>query len=336
MALIDRIKYDAPADDVLVWKFPSEDIRLGAQLIVNESQEVLFVKGGAILDSFTAGTHTLSTGNIPLLRKLVNLPFGKKTPFSAEVWYVNLTVKRDLKWGTKGPIQVIDPIYNYPVSIRAFGRWGIRIKDARSFLVQIVGSQLGAEAAKVESYFTAHIVQCLSDQLARFFTEQSVSAFQANAKLNELAAFTITAIAPEFERFGIEIVNFDVERISIPEEEQAEFQKILGKRMEIEQISKANVGQAYTTMRTFDTLEKAAQNDGSSTGQFLGAGLGVGAGLGAGIPIGQQVGQAMNVQPNQDENDPSVKLQKLKQLLDGGMISQDDYDKKKAEILENF
>ncbi|MDB2576435.1 SPFH domain-containing protein [Planctomycetota bacterium] len=336
--MFDRIKYDSPGDDALVWKVPSEEIRLGAQLIVNESQEALFVKGGAILDSFTAGTHTLSTGNVPLLRRLVNLPFGGKTPFSAEVWYVNLTARRDLKWGTKAPIQVIDPVYNYPVSIRAFGRWGIRVKDARSFLAQVVGSQASAETSKVESYFTGHIVQRLSDQLTRFFTEQKVSAFQANAKLNELAAFTLGAISPEFDRFGIEVVNFDVERISIPDEDQARFQEILGKRMEIEQISGASVGQAYTTMRTFDTLEKAAENEGSGAGQFMGAGLGLGAGLGAGVPIGQQVGGAMNVQPQQPPaaDDPMAKLQKIKEMLDGGLISQDDFDKKKAEILESL
>lgn len=335
MATIDRIKYDSPSDDVLVWKFPSENLRLGAQLIVNESQEALFVKGGELLDTFTAGTHTLTTGNVPFLRKLINFPFGGKTPFTAEVWYVNLTTKRDLKWGTKGPIQVIDPVYNYPVSIRAFGRWGIRVKDARSFLQQIVGSQTGAESSKVESYFAGCIVQRLSDQLARFFIEQKVSAFQVSAKLNELAEFTASAISPEFERFGIEIVNFDVERISIPEEEQAKFQEILGKRMEIEQISGANVGQAYTTMRTFDTLEKAAENEGGSAGQLMGAGLGLGAGLGAGVPIGQQVGEAMNVQPQQSPapDSPMTKLHQLKQMLDSGLISQEDFDKKKAEIL---
>lgn len=79
MALIDRIKYNAPSDDAVVWKYDSEDIRLGAQLIVNESQEAIFFKGGKALDTFGPGTHTLSSGNIPLLGKLINLPFGGKT-----------------------------------------------------------------------------------------------------------------------------------------------------------------------------------------------------------------------------------------------------------------
>lgn len=346
MALIDRIKYDAPSDDALVWKYPGDQIRLGAQLIVNEAQEVVFVQGGKALDTFGAGTHTLSSDNLPLLSRLINLPFGGKTPFSTEVWYVNKTVKRDLKWGTKGPIQVIDPLYNYPVSVRAFGRWGMRVSDARSFIVQIVGTQstsapnaknyIGVE--RIEEYFVGEILQRLSDALAKYFVEKNTSVFQASARINELSAFIAGDISPEFLRFGIEIINFNVERVSIPEEEQKKFQEILGKRMEIEQISQARAGQAYTTMRTFDTLEKVAENEGGGAGQLMGAGLGLGAGFGAGVPIGQQIGGAMNVQPQPPAqgDDPVTKLQKLKQMLEGGLITQEEFDQKKKQVLDSI
>ena len=149
MALIDRIKHDAETDDLLVWKSPREDIRIGSQLIVNQSQEAVFVKGGQVLDLFGPGTHTLTTANIPLLRKLVNLPFGGQSPFTAEIWYINKTVKGGLKWGTKAPIPVIDPKYNFPVSVRAVGKWGLRIADSRSFVAQIVG--LAASRRFIES-----------------------------------------------------------------------------------------------------------------------------------------------------------------------------------------
>jgi membrane protease subunit (stomatin/prohibitin family) len=76
---------------------------MGAQLIVNESQEALFFKGGKALDVFGPGTHTLSSSNVPILQKLINLPFGGQTPFTAEVWFVNKTVKRNLKWEPKHP-----------------------------------------------------------------------------------------------------------------------------------------------------------------------------------------------------------------------------------------
>lgn len=339
MAIIDRIKFDSPSDDVLVWKFPSEELRLGSQLIVNQSQEALFVKGGKVLDLFGPGTHTLSTSNIPILGKLINLPFGGETPFTAEVWYVNKTVKRDLKWGTKAPIPVIEPKYNFPVNIRSFGQWGIRIQDSRSFLKQIVGSLAGADSTKVYEYFIGEIVQKLSGILAKSFVSGGVSIFEVNTKLDELSSLSMEAITPEFGRFGIEIINFNIERITIPDEEVKKFQEIMGKRMEIEQISQAQVGQAYVTMRTFDTLEKAAENSGAA-GSMMAGGMGLGLGVGAGMPIGQQMGQAMNIQPTQGPaqtgDDGMARLQKAKQLLDAGLITPEEFQAKKKEILDKI
>ena len=346
MALIDRIKFDAPSDDLFVWKYPSEEIRLGAQLIVNQAQEVLLVKGGQALDVFGPGTHTLSTDNIPLIRRLINVPFGGKTPFTAEVWYVNKTVKRDLKWGTTSPIPIIDPLYNYPVSVRAFGRWGLRIEDSRSFIAQVVGTLRTADSAKIEAYFVGEIVQRLSDVLGKFFVDQRSSIFHANARLNDLSAAAQEAMKNEFGRFGIEVVNFNIQRVSIPDEDQKKFQEVLGKRMEIEQISQAQVGQAYVTMRSFDTLEKAAENEGGGAGALLAGGLGLGMGLGAGVPVGQQIGQAMSPKASQPSGpsqqqpgapaDPMAKLQQLKQLLDAGLISAEDFEAKKKQVLDSI
>jgi membrane protease subunit (stomatin/prohibitin family) len=346
VALIDRIKYDAPSDDAVAWKYPSDQIRLGAQLIVNESQEALFYKGGKALDVLSSGTHTLSTGNLPLLAALMNLPFGGNTPFSAEVWYVNRTAKRDLKWGTKGAIQLIDPIYNYPVSIRAFGQWGMRVVDTRAFLVQLVGTQTTSKpgvsdfigASRVDEYFIGEILQRFSDALGKYFVAKQQSVFQVASQLNELSSFVAKDIAPEFRRFGIEIVNFNVERVSIPDEEQKKFQDVLGKRMEIEQISQARVGQAYVTSRTFDTLDKAAENEGGAAGALMSAGLGLGAGVGVGVPLGNQLAQSLDpkVGGAKENLDPTASLQKLKQLLDSGLITQADFDKKKQEILDRM
>lgn len=89
MPLIDVVKYEVN-DHEFVYKFPSEDLRTGTQLVVYPGQTAFFVKGGAICDEFTSGTYTIKTENIPLLNKLINLPFGKTSPFKAEVWYSTL------------------------------------------------------------------------------------------------------------------------------------------------------------------------------------------------------------------------------------------------------
>jgi len=334
MALIDRIKFDAPSDDILVWKFPSEELKLGSQLIVNQSQEALFLKGGEVCDLFGPGRHTLTTQNLPLLNKLVDLPFGGETPFAAEVWFINKTVKRDLKWGTQSPIPLIDPAYNYPISARAFGRWGLRLQDSRCFVLHIVGSQMAADAGKVLEYFIGEIHQRFSAALAKFIHEEKTSIFEINVKLNELSQYSATVISPEFARFGVELINFNVERVSIPDNELAKFQEVFGRRMEIEQISKAKVGQAYTTMRTFDTLEKAAENPGGAAGALLAGGLGLGVGIGAGAPLGKQLGESLNVAPESGQ-EAVTRLQTLKRMLDEKLISQAEFDAKKKAILDS-
>jgi len=117
-AIIDRIKYDGTSDNSpwIVYKYPSEKFVLGSQLIVNQGQEALFFKGGKALDLFGPGTHTLHTGNLPLLNRIVNLPFGGKTPFTAEVYYINKTSKLNMNWGTQNAFAVEDPKYGILLS----------------------------------------------------------------------------------------------------------------------------------------------------------------------------------------------------------------------------
>ena len=139
MAIVEVVKYDG-SPDVLVWKYPSQELGTWTQLIVNESQEAVLYKGGKIFDIFQSGRHTLSTENIPLLNKIVNLPFGGRSPFTAEVWFVNKLYSLNVKWGTPTPIQVQDPKYGVFVPVRANGQFGIQIKDAEKFLVKLVGT----------------------------------------------------------------------------------------------------------------------------------------------------------------------------------------------------
>ena len=142
MAILDRIKYDGDlsTSQWLIYKYPSEQFVLGSQLIVNQSQEALFFKGGEALDLFGPGTYTLTTGNLPILNKLVNFPFGGNTPFSAEIYFINRTAKLDMKWGTSTPIPLEDPKYGLILNVGERGQYGISIKDSRLFVSQIIGA----------------------------------------------------------------------------------------------------------------------------------------------------------------------------------------------------
>ena len=339
MALIDRIKHDAIDDSFIVWKYPSENLKLGSQLVVNQSQEAIFVKNGEALDVFGPGTHTLSTGNIPLLDKLINLPFGGDTPFTAEIWYVNKTVKRDMKWGTPQPIQLMDPSLGFPIRLRSFGKWGFRVDNTRSFISQIVGSQLGADSSKVHSYFIGEVIQKLSHVLSNALVNNKFSILNITTVINDLSQLSYSEISNEFSRFGLEVTNFNIESINIPDEELAKIQNVFEKTMEAEQLSKVQVGGAYGTIKTFETLTKAAENTADSgVGSLMAAGIG----LGAGLPLGAQMGEQLNISPTpkpiveEPQLDVEVRLEKIKQLFDKGFISVEDYDNKKQIILDEI
>lgn len=343
MSLLDAIKYDAPNDSVFVWKYESNEIKLGSQLIVGEGQSAVFVKGGQALDVFTPGTYTLSTGNIPILNKLINLPFGGATPFSAEIWFVSTTVKRDMKWGTPSSIPLMDPTLGFPVSARSFGKWGARISDPRSFVTQLVGTQVKADATKVREYFIGEIIQGLVKHLSDVIGSGKASILQVSALVSDISQSASQAIAKELDKFGVELVNFNIESINIPEDEMKRIQDVFAKTLEARELSKTQVGGAFTAIKSFEVMKDAAQNTGDNS---VGSMLGMGMGFGAGLPLGKQMGDQMNISKDQSgessrENYDSQKtamdkLKELKDLHEQGLITTEEFQAKREKILENL
>lgn len=345
MAIIDLVKIDVVSDNFIVQKFESEhqwELCAGTQLVVNEGQEAIFVKGGIALDVFTPGTHTLISGNIPLLQKITNALFDNHTPFTAEVWFINKTVKRNLKWGTPQRIPLLDPQIGFPINVGAFGQWGFRIDDSRSFVTQIVGAQLGANSQRIYEYFIGEIVEKLTQTISQFMSN-GLSIFQINARLSDISQAVNRAVMEEFTRFGIELVNFSVSNISIPSQEMKKIQDVMEKKMEFQQLGNVQVGTGYMVAKSFDVMQGAVNTPGNA-GTFMGVGTGLGLGMGAGFPMGQQIAQAMqpafqemnNTSISQQEPDPVTKLAYLKKLLDEGFLTQDEYITKRAAIIEKL
>lgn len=341
MALIDLVKLDAVSDDFIVEKFRSEhtdELRIGTQMVVNPSQEAILVKGGIALDTFSAGTHTIVTGNIPLLRRIVNSVFGDKTPFTAEVWFINKTAKRNMPWGTPKRIAVMDPKFEFPVNVGAFGQWGFRIDDSRSFVTQLVGAQVGADSTRIYEYFIGEIVEKVTQNISTMICA-GVSIMTISSRLSELSTKTASDITNEFARFGIELVNFSISNISIAPEEMKKIQEVMAKRMEMNVLGSTSVGQGYIAAKSFEIMQDSARNS-SVAGGMMAAGAGLGFGIGASIPLAQQMAQNLSIKETPPTStgaptdDPMARLTKLKSLLDAGVITLDEFATKKAKILE--
>lgn len=285
MALIEVVKYDGPPG-VFAWKYPNQELGTWTQLIVNESQEAILFKGGQALDSFSAGRHTLSTANIPILSNIVNLPFGGKSPFTAEVWYVNKANSMNVKWGTSSPLQLQDPKYKIMISVRSFGQFGVRIDNPRKFLLQLVGTLPRFDQDTMVNYFRGLLMSNINELISSYLVHKKISILEINAYVAEISKHIQGRLASTFLDNGIELNNFYIDSINIPEDDPAtiRLKEALAKKAEMDII-----GYTYQQERSFNTLEEAAGNPGNPGVGMMNTGMGLGLGMGFAGPAMEMV-----------------------------------------------
>lgn len=291
MATVNVVRYENSPDEV-VGKYVEDDIRLGSQLIVYPAQTAFFVRGGKILDEFTSGTYTINSENIPLLNKIINLPFGKESPFAAEVWFVNQTTILDCKWGTAAPLQIEDPKYGVIVPVRAYGQYGFRVANPRLFLNSFVGNMPSFDTETLGNYFRGVIQSRLSSIVSDAMLAVDASVVNIGSKSVELSDMAHKLLQPVFEAYGVELQLFTVIAITV-DEEDASFKRLkeaIDAKAEMRIIGNEN----YQMRRSFDVLEKAAGNTG---GGAMNAAVGIGAGVGIGSQVAGMAGAFINTQP---------------------------------------
>jgi membrane protease subunit (stomatin/prohibitin family) len=247
------------------------EIKVGAQLVVQESQWAVFFRDGKALDVFGPGRHTLTTLNIPLLSKLINLPFGGTSPFRADVYYVNRKVFTDMKWGTKEPVLFRDTEFAM-VRLRAFGKYATKVSDPQLFINTFVGSQGVQTMDGVESYTKDMIVARLNDVLG----ENLKTILDLPRYYDEISEALKARVHEDFRKYGLDLTDFFIGAITPPEE----VQKVIDERSGMAAVG--NVG-AYMQFKAAKSMEEAAKNP-SGGGAAAGMGLGVGAGMGMMIP----------------------------------------------------
>lgn len=291
MPLIDLVKYNG-GPDVFAWKFPDENLSTWTQLIVNESQEAVFLKDGKICDVLGSGKYTLDTKNIPILSNLIGLPFGGKTPFAAEIWFINKAHSLDIKWGTTSPIQLQDPKYNILINLRARGQFGIVISDSKQFLTKLVGTLPIFNKESLTKFFRGVYVSEIKNIISQYVVKKKISFLEINAHIDDIALATKEQISSQFSEYGINLLNFYIHDLSIPDNDPQliKLKNALAKKAEMD-----IVGYDYREERTFDTLEGAAKNEGSVQSGLMGAGIGLGMGAGIGYPLGNTVNSFTNV-----------------------------------------
>lgn len=265
LILLENLEWFDESGQELLHRLPekgSGEIKFGAQLTVRESQAAVLYYKGRAGDAFSPGRHTLRTGNIPIITKLLSMPWGAKSPLRAEVYFVNLKVFPNLKWGTRDPMAFRDAELGF-VRLRAHGIFNIRVIQPVLFINTLAGTMGKYNTDQIEAYLARVIVSRLNDYLG----ETVDTLFSLPAQFDELADGLQKRLVQDFVRFGLALDALYISSITPPEEVQSA----------IDDRSRLNVIKdmdKFVRMKAAMAMEKAAQNSGEA-----GAGLGLGMGL---------------------------------------------------------
>ena len=302
MALFEIIKKEKD-DENIVWKYPKTDFNTSSQLIVHESQEAILYKDGKALDLFGSGRYTLETNNIPLLRNLINLPTGGKSPFHCEVYFIDKSIKSS-RWGTSSKIEFLEPTYKFPIQIGACGEMRFKVVDSRKLLLKLVGIKDNFDGENIDEFFSSFILVKVKSYIAKIINKNEISIFEIDSHLNEFSEELKNLLASDFEEFGIELENFFVTTVMKPEDDRQylEFKELYfkqsvavaeaqlrqkvtlideetkAKSIMIDSEAKAHKreteGYSYQDERQYNVLDKMASNN--AVGQFTNMGVGLG------------------------------------------------------------
>lgn len=285
--LLKVIEWKDDATDTIVYRYPMTDrdeIMNGCQLVVRPSQVAILVSSGQIGDVYGEGTHKLTTNNMPIITKLASWKYDFESPFKAEVYYVNTKQFINQRWGTASKINVRDVDFGI-VRVGARGVFSYRISEPLVFMREIFGTNRDYSTYALIEYFKSIVVSGFSDA----FGEAKIPVLDIPAKYRELGDATKGTIASDFEKIGVELVNFVVENVSLPEE----VEKAIDQRSTLGALN-GHLNE-FTQYQTAHAIRDAAQNEG-------GAGLaGMGVGFGAGAAIGNAMMGSMNQTQNQQQ-----------------------------------
>ncbi|SFU70904.1 Membrane protease subunit, stomatin/prohibitin family, contains C-terminal Zn-ribbon domain [Polaromonas sp. YR568] len=332
---IDIIQWTEADDGTLAWRFPMADmeIQYGASLTVRESQMAVFVNEGKVADVFGPGMYKLTTQTIPVLTYLKNWDKLFESPFKSDVYFFSTRQQIDQKWGTPQPITIRDKDFG-AVRLRAFGNYNFRVADPKLFHTEISGTRDRYTTADLDGQLRGLVLQNISNAIA----SSDIAFLDLAANQLAFAQALVTQLTPEFAKIGLKLEGMTVQNVSLPEE----LQKILDQKIGMGMVGN-DMGK-FMQYQTAQAIPKFAEGAGGGGG-IAGDAMGLGAGVALGQVLAQNLQQGLqgNAAPAAPAAAAAVKpddvmatLEKLGDLKTKGILTQEEFEAKKAELLKKL
>jgi membrane protease subunit (stomatin/prohibitin family) len=335
---IDIIQWTEEDDGTLAWRFPMADmeIQYGASLTVRESQMAVFVNEGKVADVFGPGMYKLTTQTIPVLTYLKNWDKLFESPFKSEVYFFSTRQQVDQKWGTPQPVTIRDKDFG-AIRLRAFGNYSFRIADPKLFHTEISGTRASYGAADLDGQLRGLVLQHLSDAIA----QSGIPFLDLAANQIEFAKALSAELSPAFAAIGLKLEGLTVQSVSLPEE----LQKVLDQKIGMGMVGN-DMGK-FMQYQTAQAIPKLAEGLGTGGGGIAGDAMGLGAGMAMGQVLAQNLQQglqgsatqasaAATTQAGVKPDDVMSTLEKLGELKAKGILTDEEFSAKKAELLKKL
>ncbi len=333
---IDILEWTEDSDGTLAWRYPMADneIQYGASLTVRESQMAVFVNEGQVADVFGPGMHKLSTQTLPILTYLKNWDKLFESPFKSDVYFFSTRQQLDQRWGTTQPVTIRDKDFG-AVRLRAFGNHAFRIVDPKRFHTEVSGTRERYTVEDVSGQLRGLMLQHISDAVA-----QSGTPFlDLAANQVEFARQLQDAVKPEFDKLGLALEQVTVQNVSLPEE----LQKILDQKIGMGMVGN-DMGKfmQYQTAQSLPKFAEGAAGGGGIAGDAMGLGAGVALGqvmaqqLQQGLVSGPAAAAAAATPAALRPDEVMATIEKLADLKAKGILTEDEFAAKKAELLKKL
>ena len=312
--------------DYLIWKHPNRDLSIGSQIIVNESEEALLFENGQLLHILQSGKHKIESGNIPGLDGVIRRSIGNTPVIKIDTWFVSKVVSTDYKWGIQ--LQVKDNTHQLIVPLGSYGSILLKIEDPASFVMQVVGKNKKLKKEELKDFILPCIERVLKEYIAEKIQEGSLDIFSIETVLGKASGKVKDSLKIVFEKYGLSVVEFFVQGIQV-QGESPEYKKIKesladAASLKIRAKAASEAKGFYRDQKELEDLNTLA-NEAQDLTKTLDKKI-----------FNEKQDINNESKTPQKSGDLKVKLEYLRELLDSGLITKADYDKKRFKLLDQF